>query len=296
MGFEGRLIDDDAEPGRANAGSVRMNLITGIDHPLIAVADMDVAFETYRRLGFTIPPRGSHVEWGTGNWCIMFPDDYLELRGILTTARPLQGLDAWLEAHGEGLMGVAFGTDDAVASRRTLEEHGLGVRRYTTLTRNFEHADGWTRPEFALCFPEEAAIYGLGHVVLCEHRTPDLLRPPGATVHPNGAVRVIGIEGTVADLEAAEAVQRRFLGSDAVSQAGNRLELALPREQRITLRQAAPGEREGLDIVTLQASDVSATRRLFQTNGVRFSDSDDRSTLTVFPKDACGVALRFTGA
>lgn len=273
-----------------------MHSITGIDHPLIAVADMQAAFDTYTRLGFTLPPRGSHVEWGTGNWCIMFPDDYIELRGILTTERPLQGLDGWLAAHGEGLMGVAFGTDDSEASRRSLESNGVAVRRFTTLRRNFEHPDGWTQPEFALCFPEEADVTGLGHVVLCEHRTPELLRPPGTTVHANGANRVISIEGIVLDLDAAETAQRSFLGPDAVARFGNRLHIALPREQRIELRQAAPGERDGLFAVTLRVSDAAATRRLLMTNGVRFSVSDDRSTLSVASDDACGVTLRFEGS
>ena len=59
------------------------NAITGVDHPVIAVGDMEGARAVYERLGFTIPPRGSHIEWGTGNWCIMFADDYLELRGIV---------------------------------------------------------------------------------------------------------------------------------------------------------------------------------------------------------------------
>ena len=57
--------------------------IRGIDHPVIAVRDMKQARLAYERLGFTVPPRGSHAQWGTGNWCIMFPEDYLELRGII---------------------------------------------------------------------------------------------------------------------------------------------------------------------------------------------------------------------
>ena len=67
------------------------NGITSIDHPVIAVRDMEEARQTFMRLGFTVPPRGSHVEWGTGNWCIMFPKDYLELRGIIDTDRPRSG-------------------------------------------------------------------------------------------------------------------------------------------------------------------------------------------------------------
>jgi hypothetical protein len=61
--------------------------IGSLDHPVIAAGDLDAARVSYERLGFTVPPRGSHVEWGTGNLCIMFPDDYLEIRGIVDATR-----------------------------------------------------------------------------------------------------------------------------------------------------------------------------------------------------------------
>ena len=54
------------------------NGIELIDHPVIAARDLDAARRTFERLGFTVPPRGSHIEWGTGNLCIMFPDDYIK--------------------------------------------------------------------------------------------------------------------------------------------------------------------------------------------------------------------------
>ena len=41
--------------------------IVGIDHPIIAVRSMDDARIAFGKLGFTVPPRGSHIEWGTGN-------------------------------------------------------------------------------------------------------------------------------------------------------------------------------------------------------------------------------------
>ena len=84
------------------------NGIALIDHPVIAARDLDAARVQFERLGFTVPPRGSYVEWGTGNLCIMFPDDYLEIRGIIDASRFTMHLDEHLDAYGEGLMGVAF--------------------------------------------------------------------------------------------------------------------------------------------------------------------------------------------
>ena len=89
------------------------NGIINVDHPVVAAQDLDAARIAFERLGFTVPPRGSHVEWGTGNLCIMFPEDYLEIRGIIDASRFTMHLDEHLDRYGEGLMGVAFGTDDA---------------------------------------------------------------------------------------------------------------------------------------------------------------------------------------
>ena len=97
-----------------------------IDHPVIAARDLDAARVQFERLGFTVPPRGSHVEWGTGNLCIMFPDDYLEIRGIIDASRFTMHLDEHLDAFGEGLMGVAFGTVDIDRSHAEMKHAGPG--------------------------------------------------------------------------------------------------------------------------------------------------------------------------
>src|SRR3546814_8233762 len=57
--------------------------IRGIDHVLVGVRDLEAARETYARLGLTVSPRGRHIGWGTANYCIMFPGDYIELLGIV---------------------------------------------------------------------------------------------------------------------------------------------------------------------------------------------------------------------
>src|SRR5688572_33409714 len=100
--------------------------LTNLDHPVIAVRDMNAARAVYERLGFTVPPRGRHPEWGTGNWCIQFANDYLELRGFCepSAAPQTRELLAFL-ARREGLMGIAFGTTGAQASHDSLAAAGL---------------------------------------------------------------------------------------------------------------------------------------------------------------------------
>ena len=161
-------------------------IITGIDHPVIAIRDMAAAHAAYARLGFTIPPRGSHLEWGTGNWCILFPDDYLELRGIIDPQKYTHHLDSFLKMR-EGLMGVALSTNDAVASHDALVVRKLHPQPVRQLTRNFELPEGAVQPRFALCFQDVAETPGLMAVVICQHLTPELLRRPEWLRHQNGS-------------------------------------------------------------------------------------------------------------
>ena len=60
--------------------------ITGLDHTLAVTKNLEATATLYRRLGFTLTPRGRHIGWGTANYCIMFVTDYLELLGIVDPA------------------------------------------------------------------------------------------------------------------------------------------------------------------------------------------------------------------
>ncbi len=81
----------------------------GIDHAILGVRDLEAASAQWRRLGFTLTPRGRHVGWGTANYCVMFKSDYLELLGIVDPAKFTNDLDKFL-AEREGLLGLAFAT------------------------------------------------------------------------------------------------------------------------------------------------------------------------------------------
>lgn len=280
--------------------------ITGIDHPVIAVRDMEAARAAYERLGFVVPPRGSHLEWGTGNWCIMFPEDYLELRGIVDAGRPTHGLEHFL-ARREGVSGIAFATIGAQASHDMLVESGLHPRPVVALRRNFELPEGWVQPEFRLCFPAEAEVPGLMSVVICEHRTPELIRRPEFLEHQNGVRRVASMTGVMAEPAAAEAALRKFLGDEAVRREGRRLRLDCGRNQSVVLvppdelaalhgnvRFTDEPEPPYLAAVVLEVENLDQTRAVLERNAV--AHSADEGRLRVAPAEACGVLLEFAAA
>src|SRR5258706_5201609 len=73
------------------------------------VKDLDQAAANYKRLGFTVSPRGTHsAHMGSGNYTIMFDPDYMELLGVLTPTEHNAPARAYLDTRGEGIERVAF--------------------------------------------------------------------------------------------------------------------------------------------------------------------------------------------
>ena len=98
---------------------------------MIAVRDLDAAATEFKKLGFTLTPRGHH-SIGSRNHCIMLGTTYIELL-IAPLAHP------WLDyyrAFGEGLAAIALSTDDADATYAQLK--GKGARPPMDLSRPAE--------------------------------------------------------------------------------------------------------------------------------------------------------------
>jgi len=266
------------------------NGIENIDHPVIASADLDATRQQFERLGFTVPPRGSHIEWGTGNLCIMFPDDYIEVRGIIDPDKFTMHLDTHLEKHGEGLMGVAFGTSDVKASYAEAQGHGINTGELRQLRRNFEHPEGWTQPSFELFAPDADDIEGLMHVVVIQHLTPELTRRPDFLEHANGCIGISAMTGTIVDIPSCAQKMRRLLGDDAVTESDDGVVLTVPSGQAIHLDTA---DTAGLTSMTMRVKDVAATAELFNNNKVSF-DRDPDGAIVISASDACGTVLKFS--
>ncbi len=283
------------------------NGIESLDHPVMAARDLDAARITYEQLGFTIPPRGSHVEWGTGNLCIMFPDDYLEIRGIVDASRFTMNLDKHLEQFGEGLMGVAFRTDDVQTSYREMVDRGMRVAEPRRLTRNFEHPEGWTQPSFDLCVPEPDDIEGLMHVVVLQHLTPELIRRPDFLAHPNACVGVNAMAGIIDDTKRVAAKLALLLGDDSVQTnadgvhlvvlGGQQIELLLPQAYRARfgdVNDTPDSAMPRLGAMTLRVEDLGRTQDVLAGNDVAFG-SPNEGTIRVGPDYTCGIVLDFSG-
>ncbi|PMX02309.1 VOC family protein [Pseudomonas sp. FW215-R2] len=275
-----------------------------VDHPVVAVNDLRATRAQYLKLGFVVPPSGKHQEWGTENLCIMFPGDYLEIRGIGDPSKFLAGVDKFLE-KGEGLYSVAFNAKSADESYLAGIKSGLGIEPPKALNRKLVLEDKVLDLHFRTVMLDHSLYPGLTHANLCEHLTADTLRQPGWLDHPNGVVSFGRIVGVISDFDAAQTAYNKLLGPENVHRYTDRIWLNFGEGADIELITAEEAESRGdahpirgdayFAAATLLVKDVAETARVFEENGVEFTQVAE-GILKVNPKDACGANLYFQQA
>lgn len=101
-------------------------MLTSLDHAIVAVRDLDAAAASYETLLGRRPSwRGAHPGHGTANVLFRVANAYLELLAPSGPGAFGDAVRAHLDAAGEGLLGLAFGTGDAAACAETLRARGL---------------------------------------------------------------------------------------------------------------------------------------------------------------------------
>ena len=116
--------------------------ITGVDHLLIDSDDLEADRLVWQRLGFNMTPRGRHPHWGTGNYCAMLGQGYLELIGVVDlaefTANSARRDSRW---HGKGLSAIALATDDAQGAKAEFTVAGIARYGPKNLSRPLDAED-----------------------------------------------------------------------------------------------------------------------------------------------------------
>lgn len=158
--------------------------VTGVDHVVIAVRDLNRAQRTYARLGFTLTPRGFHT-LGSANHCIMFGSDYVELLA-LPQQHPAMRYYADFLARGEGLAAVALASTDADASYAEFIAAGVHADAPLDFSRPVRLPEGERDAAFRIVQLPLAQTPGCRSFV-CQHRTPDLVWRPEYQTHALGA-------------------------------------------------------------------------------------------------------------
>ncbi len=161
--------------------------LRGIDHVVIAINDLDRAAADFRRLGFTLTPRGRHT-MGSENHCAMFANDYLELLAV-PADHPVTRYYSDFLRHGDGLAALALKTDDAVACHTELTEAGAGLRVDSPVdfSRPVTLPEGPHDAAFRIAQVDAAETPG-GRAFACQHFSRDVVWRPEYLTHANGVV------------------------------------------------------------------------------------------------------------
>ncbi len=187
-------------------------VLVSLDHAIVAVRDLRAATSQYARLfGWSPSWRGEHPAAGTANALFRLENTYVELLAPAGDGPQGRALSGWLDVKGEGLAGLALGTDDAEAchelfARRGLEpepiENGLGRDVESGAFRE------WLRVPLPVRNTRGVMLFAI------EHRSPASTLAPGL---PDGDARalVFGLDHAVvrsANPEAAKALYGDALG------------------------------------------------------------------------------------
>ena len=194
-------------------------MLVSLDHAILAVRDLGAATAQYARLlGWNPSWRGEHPEAGTANVLFRLKNTYIELLSPDGDGPHGRALSGWLEAQGEGLIGLAFGTDNADACRSFFIERGLEPEAIEKgLGRDVESGAfrEWRRIPLPGKNTRGVMLFAI------EHLSPDSILAPGL---PAGDERAAIFELDHAVVRTADAEAAKELYGDGLG-----LRLALDR-------------------------------------------------------------------
>jgi hypothetical protein len=289
-------------------GSQRVAIknVIGIDHAVVVVRDLDKAAENWKRLGFTVSPRGTHsAKMGSGNYTIMLDPDYMELLGVLVETEHNAPTRTFLEQRGEGIERIAFTAVDSAAGAAEIRAHGYEPVGPIDFERPVTMPGGsLSAAKFAVFqWPIAEAPGGL-RIFACQHKTRETVWIPELMTHANGAKRlsqvlVVSPEPAKDAPHLARMIDREVKaepdGAVAVPSGSDRADfIFLTKDQlgrrypKVSLR-GLP-ERGGAGLVLL-TSDLAAAEKAVGGSGARSAGA-----ICVAPAAANGTLLVFVKA
>lgn len=260
-----------------------------IDHVVIVVGELASSADIYRRLGFTLSPRGVHsAALGTENHTIMLQQDYFELLAVLA---PTERNAHWRQvvASGGGVAGVAMATQDPHAAYVHWLATGLTPETAIKFSRAVPRPDGSTmEARFEVVSLDEVPSTGL-RAFVCSQPTREAVWLPELLGHANTAVAIRRITIGCPDPKFSAAQWQRVLPTARVHASATGVALDTGRHTLHLVRHASEQVRAlGMEFTV---ADLAACAGALTRAGIAFST--DGSGLAVAPALACNVAIRF---
>jgi len=293
---------------RAQAGegsfaeSIPMSIplpVPTLDHVVVNVRDrIDEGAETYRRLGFTLTPRGYHT-LGSMNHLAMFGTEYLEL--IAAPAGDMRRQE--ILAAPEGLNGLVWGTEDSDRTYETLRAAGVPIEPPQQFSRPVALPDGAHDATFRTV-RLAAGTTSAGRLYFCHHLTRDLVWRDEWRHHANGVIGVMRAVIAARDPASLGGLFARMFGAAAVHVIGegcrllvglSHFDVITPAALQRAFGDAAPdgqARTEFMAALTLRTRSLEAVANALQAGGIAgVGRGSDR--IVVPAGDAFGTVLEF---
>ena len=285
-----------------------MQDIDNINHVGMAVRDLARTAAQYEAMGFQLTPYSPHsAAWkpgetlqpqGSGNRCVMFANDYLEILASEDPARPASRIGHFLKRH-QGAHIICFNTGNAQAVDDRLRKSGIATSGVIPLQREIDTPDGvrtakFERVQFA---PDDSPE---GYIQAARHLTPQYVYQPRYVSHPNGCSQLSNTIVVTGDAESFVRKFSRYVGQSFDTQS-NAHRIKFPAGGALTIVSAAlvrellPGTLlppvPCIAAVAFRTSNLGALRTRLVENGFTVNEVDGR--LIVPAEEASGLAVMF---
>ncbi|MDE2378115.1 VOC family protein [Bradyrhizobium sp.] len=280
--------------------------VIGIDHAVVMVKDLDEAAENFRRLGFTVSPRGTHsAHMGSGNYTIMFDPDYMELLGIIAPTEHNAPARAFLEKRGEGIERIAFTAVDSAAGAEEIRARGFPPVGPVDFERPVTLPNGTvSAAKFRVFQWPVAEAPASVRIFACQHKTRETVWIPELMTHANAAKRLKQVLMASPEPAKDAAHLSRLIdrepkteadGAVAVPSGGGRADFVFLTLEQLGKRYpgvslAGIPERGGAALV-LVSGDLAATEKALGAAAVRSGPA-----ICAPPAKANGTLLAFVAA
>ena len=284
--------------------------IDSINHVGTVARDLVATVARFEAMGFVLTPYSPHSgawkageavqSFRSGNRCVMFAHNYLEILANEDPAQPSPRLAGYLKHH-QGAHIICFNTEDPHAVESRLGGAGIRTSGVIPLQREIDTPEGvrtakFERIQFA---PEDSPE---GYIQAARHLTPEYIYQPRYTAHPNGCFELSDTIVVTDDLDGFERKYARYLGA-APKREGATVRFRFPLASTLTivrLRDAPalmPGTLyppvPGIAAVAFRTRRLDALRRRLSDGGFTVNEVGDR--LLVPAEEASGIAVIFEG-
>lgn len=282
--------------------------IHSVNHVGMAVRDIDQTSHRYEQMGFKLTPFSAHsgawkpgaavTKLGSGNRCVMFANNYLEILANEDPDKPSERLAGFLHHHQGGHI-ICFGSEDLPSVEKRLIANQLKTSGVLPLQRDVDtptgtHTAKFERMQFA---PDESPE---GYIQAAKHLTPEYIYQPRYIDHPNGCNE---LSDTILVVDDMVRFKQRYQVYTGVTPKDNDGILTFHFDlcSRLTIMTQAhaiqhlPGTLyppiPGIAGVGFRCPDLAAQARRLRSARIPFIEVNQ--TLVVPAEEACGIAVVF---